>query len=147
MKKILLSAVLFLTLLSSYNKTFAHDKDLTLQEIVHFSDAIVIGRVVATHGFDAGGGMVGTEVVFQELDVITSREAADPYLGKDMKLRFAGGTFGNKTVSACCQPRFEIGKDYLVCTLLDGKTYLPLFQAERKDCSRFFKMNLERCIQ
>lgn len=85
--------------------------------------------------------MVGTEVVFTELDVLSSRPSARPFLQKELRLRFAGGTFEGKTVSGCCQPYFEVGEDYLVCTLLDGQTYLSPFAGGTQGLFRILQDN------
>jgi hypothetical protein len=55
MKKKLLSIIVSLTSFTIPIVSFAHERDLTLQEVVHFPEAIVVGRVSEIRGFDGGG--------------------------------------------------------------------------------------------
>ena len=55
MKKTLLSIIVSLTSFTILIISFAHERDLTLQEVVHFSDVIVVGRVSEIGQFDGGG--------------------------------------------------------------------------------------------
>ncbi len=128
MKNTLQTIVLgFLTTFTVQSRATAHDVALRVNEIVHISDAIFIGRVSEIRGFDGGSGMVGTEIVFTEIDALSTRPSANSFISEEVTLQFAGGSYRGVDASVCCQPYFELGEDYLVCTLLDGNTYLSPF--------------------
>jgi len=55
MKKTLLSIIVSLTSFTIPVISFAHERDLTLQEVVHFFDVFVVGRVSEIGQFDGGG--------------------------------------------------------------------------------------------
>ena len=127
MKKTLLTVFTSLIVCVVAQHSQAHSPDMQLNEVVHMSDAIFIGRVSEIRSFDGGGSMVGTEVVFAEIDALSTRPSARAFISEEVSLRFAGGSYGGVDISACCQPIFDVGEDYLVCTLLDGNTYLSPF--------------------
>ena len=54
MEKTQLSLIVSLTSFTVQVISFAHERYITLQEAVHLTDAITIGRASGIHGFNGG---------------------------------------------------------------------------------------------
>ena len=77
-------------------------RQMTFHEVVHTADAIFIGRVASTEGFETPG-MVCTRVTFDAISPIAFRPTAAPYMGDTIDLEYAGGTVPGRSTSVCCQ--------------------------------------------
>ncbi len=97
---------------------------LSLEEIAQTADLIFVGTV--THQetrLNDQKTMVFTDVTFRDIQVVHATEKSVQRSAPEIKLTYAGGTFGGVSLRVSDMPTFDVGTSYLLFVSDDARTY------------------------
>jgi len=109
MRKALLAAVAVIALASASPATVL--KKLTLGEIEGYASEVFTGKVLSIDTVEGVGPrkLIYTEVTFHELTTLKGR-----FPGRTATFRFAGGTYGRRSLRVVGMPEFRVGQRCLL---------------------------------
>ena len=81
---------------------------MTLRQVVHTASEVFVGTVRAKRAL-AVDRLIHTEVTFGDLKVLKGRVP-----DTTVRYRFAGGTLGDRTLTAVGMPEFKVGRRYVM---------------------------------
>jgi len=120
MRNALLAAALVAVLAGAAKATVM--KKLTLREIEGFASEIFTGKVLSIDTVldDGPRKLIFTKVTFHELGSLKGRFAT-----KTITYRFAGGTYGKRSLRVVGMPEFRVGQHCLLFTNADVDRLCP----------------------
>jgi hypothetical protein len=130
-----MKAISTLSLIMLGFSTLAMEIKMNLNDLISNSHLIVAGTCIQSSSFIDSGhfNIVKTSVQFDNLDVIrTNPGFVDRQNEEVLTITHLGGSTGDKYMTMCGMPSFEVGNRYLLFLLCDGKEYIsPLVGSDQ----------------